>query len=107
MRVYEPHIHIVNCDHIVVITWLGTHIIVHGSKRGNFSRSTFKLKIQLFVCTKNLAKQLVFVVKGIFKLNDSQRKMLSYCSLEDVDKEDNANSKVDETVVLVGLASSC
>jgi hypothetical protein len=31
--------------------------------------------------------------------------MLSYCSLEVVAKEDKANSKVDEIVVLVGLAS--
>jgi hypothetical protein len=31
--------------------------------------------------------------------------MLSYCSSEAVAKEDKANSKVDETVVLVGLAS--
>jgi hypothetical protein len=31
--------------------------------------------------------------------------MLSYCSSEVVAKEDKANSKADETVVLVGLAS--
>jgi hypothetical protein len=31
--------------------------------------------------------------------------MLSYCSSEAVAKEDKANSKADETVVLVGLAS--
>jgi hypothetical protein len=31
--------------------------------------------------------------------------MLSYCSLEAVDKEDKTNSKTDETVVLVGFAS--
>jgi hypothetical protein len=31
--------------------------------------------------------------------------MLSYYSSEAVDKEDKANSKADETVVLVGFAS--
>jgi hypothetical protein len=76
LRVYEPQICIVNNDHIVDITWLGTHIIVHGSKSSNFGRSTFKLKIQLFVFMKNDAKQLVLAAKGILKLNDSQRKSL-------------------------------
>jgi hypothetical protein len=47
-----------------------------GSKRGNFRRSTFQLKIQLLILTKNLTKQLVLVVKGIFKLDDSQGKTL-------------------------------
>jgi hypothetical protein len=45
MRVYEPQIYIVNHDHIAVITWFGTHIIVRGSKSSNIKRSTFKLKI--------------------------------------------------------------
>jgi hypothetical protein len=76
MRVYEPQIHIVNHDHIAVITWLGTHIIMHRLKTGSFKRSTFKLKIQFFIFTKNIAKQLVLVAKGIFKLNDSQGKTL-------------------------------
>jgi hypothetical protein len=31
--------------------------------------------------------------------------MLSYCSSEAAHKEDKANSKVDESVVLVGLAT--
>jgi hypothetical protein len=35
----------------------------------------------------------------------SLSKMLSYCSSEDVAKEDRANPKADETVVLVGLSS--
>jgi hypothetical protein len=76
METHEPQIHIVNHDHIAVITWIGTPIIVHGSKRSNFRKSTFKLKIQLLVLTKNLAKQLVLVAKGILNLNDSQRKTL-------------------------------
>jgi hypothetical protein len=35
-------------------------------------KGTFKLKIQLLVFMKNLAKQLVLVAKGILKLSDSQ-----------------------------------
>jgi hypothetical protein len=76
MGVYEPQTRIVNHDHITVITWLGTHIIMHESKSSNFRRSTLKLKIQLFVFTKNLAKQFVLIANGILKLNDSQRKTL-------------------------------
>jgi hypothetical protein len=71
MRVYEPQICIVNHDHITVITCLGTHIIVRGSKRSNLRKNTFKLKIQFLVLTKNLAKQLVLIAKGILKLSDS------------------------------------
>jgi hypothetical protein len=42
---------------------------MHGSKRSNFRKSTFKLKIQFLVFTKTPAKQLVLV-------GDSQRKTL-------------------------------
>jgi hypothetical protein len=35
----------------------------------------------------------------------SSSRMLSYCSSEAAHKEDNANSKADESVVLVGLAT--
>jgi hypothetical protein len=49
---------------------------MHGSKRSNFRRDTFKFKIQFLVLTKNLANQLVLVAKSIFKLDDSQRKTL-------------------------------
>jgi hypothetical protein len=73
---HKPQIRIINYDHIALITWFGTHIIVRESKRGNFRGSTFQLKIQLFILMKNLAKQLVLVVKGIFKLDDSQGKTL-------------------------------
>jgi hypothetical protein len=76
MGMHKPQIRIVNHDHIALITWFGTHIIACGSKRNNFRRSTFQLKIQLFILTKNLTKQLVLVAKGILKLNDSQRKTL-------------------------------
>jgi hypothetical protein len=76
MRMHKPQICIVNHDHIALITWFGTHIIMHRSKRSNFRRSTFQLKIQLFILTKNLAKQLVLVAKSIFKLDDSQGKTL-------------------------------
>jgi hypothetical protein len=89
--VYEPKIRIVNHNHITVITWLGTHIIVRGSKRSNFRKSTFKLKIQFLVLTKNLAKQLVLIAKGILKLNDSQIKTLrgwiiTYIGVRDVSR---------------------
>jgi hypothetical protein len=76
MWVYEPHIKVVYHDHIIVITWLGTHIIVRGSKRSNLRKRTFKLKIQFLVLTKDLTKQLVLVAKSIFKFDDSQRKTL-------------------------------
>jgi hypothetical protein len=76
MRVYEPQIRIVNHDHNTTITWLGTHIIVRGSKRSNLRKGTLKLKIQLFVLTKNLAKQLDLIAKGILKFGYSQRKTL-------------------------------
>jgi hypothetical protein len=73
---HKPQIRIINNYHIALITWFGTRIIVHGSKRGNFRRSTFQLKIQLLILMKNLTKQLVLVAKGIFKLDDSQGKIL-------------------------------
>jgi hypothetical protein len=76
LSVHEPQINIVNHDHSAIITWLGTHIIVHRLKRRNFRKSTFKFKIQLLGLTKNIAKQLVLVIKDIIKLNDSQRKTL-------------------------------
>jgi hypothetical protein len=76
MRVYEPQLCTVNHDHIAVITWFGTHIIMHGSKRSNFRKSTFKFKIQLLILMKKLAKQLFLVAQSIFKLSDSQGKTL-------------------------------
>jgi hypothetical protein len=76
MRVYEPQICIVNHDHITVIAWLGTHIIMHGSKRRNLRKNTLKLKIQFLVLTKDLTKQRVLFAKSIFKFGDSQRKTL-------------------------------
>jgi hypothetical protein len=76
MRIHEPQIWIINHDHIAVITWSGTHIIMRGSKRSNFRKDTFKLKIQFLVFTENLAKQLVLVAKVTLKLGDSQRKTL-------------------------------
>jgi hypothetical protein len=76
MWVYESQIYIVNHDHSTAVTWLATHIIVHGSKRSNLRRKTLKHKIQLFVLTKNLAKQFVLIAKDILKLDDSQKKTL-------------------------------
>jgi hypothetical protein len=76
--VNEPQIRIVNHDHSTSITWLGTHIIVRGSKRSNLRKITLKLKIQLFVLAENLTKQLVLVAKSIFKFGDLQRKTLGH-----------------------------
>jgi hypothetical protein len=45
-------------------------------KRSNLRKITLKLKIQLFVLMKDLTKQLVLVVKSIFKFGDSQKKTL-------------------------------
>jgi hypothetical protein len=39
-------------------------------------KNIFKFKIQLFVLTKNLTKQLILIAQSIFKLDDSQRKTL-------------------------------
>jgi hypothetical protein len=52
-----------------------THIIMRRSNSSDFRSSTFKLKIQLFVFTKNLAKQFVLIGKGILKLDDSQKRL--------------------------------
>jgi hypothetical protein len=76
MRVNESCIHIVNHDHSTSVTWLDTHIIMRGSKRSNLRKRTLKLKIQLFVLSKNLTKQLILITKCIFKFGDSQRKTL-------------------------------
>jgi hypothetical protein len=75
MTMHEPQIRIVNHDHIAVITWFVTHIIVHGLKRSHI-KNTFKLKIQLFVLTENSAKILILIAQSIFKLNKSQRKTI-------------------------------
>jgi hypothetical protein len=61
LRVHEPHICIVKHDHIAVIIWFDTYIIVHGSKRSNRRKRIFQLKIHLFVLTEKLAKQFVLI----------------------------------------------
>jgi hypothetical protein len=76
MRMHESQIHIINHDHFIIVTWLSTHIIVRGSKRSNFRKGTLKLKIQFLVLMKDFTKQLILVVKNIFKFSDSQRKTL-------------------------------
>jgi hypothetical protein len=76
MWVYKPQIRIVNHDHNTAITWLGTYIIMCGSKRSNLRKGTLKLKIQLLVLTKDFTNQLVLVAKSIFKFSDSRRKTL-------------------------------
>jgi hypothetical protein len=76
MRIHEPQIRIVNHDHITVITWFHTHIILQGLKRSNLRKRTFKYKIQYLVFTKKHAKQLVLVAQSTLNLNNSQRKTL-------------------------------
>jgi hypothetical protein len=76
MRVDKSQIRIVNHDYSASIIWLGTHIIVRGSKRSNLRKRTLKLKIQFLVLAKNHTKQLVLVAKSIFNFSDSQRKTL-------------------------------
>jgi hypothetical protein len=49
---------------------------MHGSKRSNFRRGTFKFKIQFLVLTKNLVKHFVLIAQGILKLDDYQGKTL-------------------------------
>jgi hypothetical protein len=49
---------------------------MHGSKRSNFRKRNFQLKIQLFVLTEDLAKQLVLVAQRILKLSNPQGKSL-------------------------------
>jgi hypothetical protein len=49
---------------------------VHGSKRSKLRKRTLKLKIQLFVLTEDLTKELVLVAKSIFKFSDLQKKTL-------------------------------
>jgi hypothetical protein len=51
----------------------------------------------LLLSLQNLCKAQNFLA--------SRAIMLSYCSSEAAHKEDKANSKVDESVVLVGLAT--
>jgi hypothetical protein len=47
---------------------------MRGSKRSNFRKNTFKLKIQFLVFMKNLVKQFVLIAQSILKLDDSLRK---------------------------------
>jgi hypothetical protein len=76
MGMRKSQIRIVNHDHIALITWFDTHIIVHRSKRSNIRKRTLKLKFQLLVIMKDFTKQLVLVSKSIFKFEDSQGKTL-------------------------------
>jgi hypothetical protein len=49
---------------------------VRESEISNLRQRTLKIKIQLFILTKNLTKQLALVAKSIFKFSDSQRNTL-------------------------------
>jgi hypothetical protein len=57
--------------------------------------------VDLFLSLQNLCKVRNFLTNRTI----SSSGMLSYCSSEGTVKEDKTNSKADETVVLVGLAS--
>jgi hypothetical protein len=114
MRMYKPQIRIVNHDHFTPITWLDTHIIVHGSKRSNLRKSTFKLKIQFLVLTKDLTKQLILIAKSIFKFGDSQRKTIGDESSLTSESESNMcrddlpmrQRSVKSPVLYLGISSS-
>jgi hypothetical protein len=55
----------------------------------------------LLLSLQNLCKARNFLTSRAI----SSSEMLSYCSSEAADKKDKANSKADESVVLVGLAT--
>jgi hypothetical protein len=76
LSVHKLQISIVHHDHIAIFTWFSTHIIVHRLERSNFSKRVLHLKIQLFIPTENLAKQLILVAQSIHKLDNSGRKTL-------------------------------
>jgi hypothetical protein len=48
---------------------------MRGSKRSNFRKITFKLKIQFLVFTKNLAKQFVLITQSIIKLTTLKERL--------------------------------
>jgi hypothetical protein len=73
---HTQQVSIVNHDHIARITWFSTRIIVLGLESSNFREGVFQFKIQLFVLTKNLAKQLILVAQSILKLDNLGRKTL-------------------------------
>jgi hypothetical protein len=49
---------------------------MHRLEREKFSKRTFQFKIELFVLTENLAKQLILVAQSILKLDNFGRKTL-------------------------------
>jgi hypothetical protein len=73
LSVHNPQISIIHHDHIAIFTWLSTHIIVHRSKRSNFSKRVFHLKIKIFVLMKNLTEQLVLIAQSILKLDNLKK----------------------------------
>jgi hypothetical protein len=103
MTMHKSQIRIVNHDHFAVVAWFGTRIIVRGSKSSNFGRRTFKLKIQLFVFTKNFVKQLVLIAKNILKLDDSKGNTLggwiiTYIRVRDMSWRFAYETKVGEVI---------
>jgi hypothetical protein len=56
--VYEPQIRIVNHDHVTIITWLGIHIIVRGSKRSNLKKELSSSRFIFLFSQKTLPSNL-------------------------------------------------
>jgi hypothetical protein len=70
MRVYEPQIRIVNYDHIAVITWFDTHIIMRGSKRSNFRKKTLSsLTFSFLFSRKTLQSNLSWLQRAFSSSN--------------------------------------
>jgi hypothetical protein len=75
---HKPQICIVNLDHSAVITWFGTHIIVHGSKRSNFRRGTFKFKIQFLILTKTFESNLSWLQRAFSSSVTLKERLLGF-----------------------------
>jgi hypothetical protein len=76
LNVHNPQIIIIHHDHIAIFTWFSTHIIVLRLEGSNFSKRVFKLKIKIFVLTKNFAKQFVLTTQSILKFVHFIRKTI-------------------------------
>jgi hypothetical protein len=95
---------------LAVVVPLGVVVLIGGVKFlplgavGDEVGGVVALKAALgdvLLSLRNLCKACNFLVSRAI----SSSGMLSYCSSDTADKEDKANYKTDETVVLVGLAS--
>jgi hypothetical protein len=55
---HKPQIRIVNHNHIALITWFGTHIIVRGSKKAISKESLFSSRLNFLFSRKTLQNNL-------------------------------------------------